>query len=327
MTQDNAPSRITAISMKDMALLISREFKNPAKTIQRWIGEDVLLPKMSGTIRDALYPVENHARILLLKSSGLIQAGKKPNYRTLRLVLWLNGFPVPVQEDLASLTGEATQSLKKYGHLMMKPSLNDVSLDFSLVPNIHPQIASALKEEGLNLTHVPFESFVDNLGVVFPSPNPEEDKTDSRNLSPYPMQYGDVDIIQFVQNLFSLFFAHLKLSDDTSALVKGLNEQAVRESGRQIGVVLRLFNLPLTIYFETEAGKSLLSFAINLFFSSWVMVEKISHSPTLANATLSSIAGKSWSDDLMKTFFSQVASKNEESHLENRKDALNETLG
>lgn len=329
MRPDKTPSSVAGVSMQDMTTLIAREFKDASQTINNWIKENILLPKISGTIRDALYPAENHTRILVLKTSGLIQAGKKVSYLTLRLVLWLNGFSVPVKKDLLVLTGGTVQSLKKNIRFIDNPALNNELLDLSLVP-IHPLITSTLQEdeEIQDLPHVSFESFVDNLGMVFPSPNPDEDKTKTYKLDSRPQQLGDVDTLRVMQNLMTLFGSRLKLDEDVSTLVQGLSDEAVGEMGKQIGVLLHMFTLPFSVYFETESGKGIFLFAMGFFLSSLTMVNQLSHSPQLVNKMLSSLAGRSWSEDLVGTFSSRITSKEEEVPSEKeRKLAPNETVG
>jgi hypothetical protein len=102
------------IPMQDMVFLLKDTMKNPNLTIQRWISEGILLPKVSGHIRDARYPVENRIRIQCLKDMGVVAKGKKYPYSTLRLTLWVSGiYSEGLRRDLITSLYRGESQLKK----------------------------------------------------------------------------------------------------------------------------------------------------------------------------------------------------------------------
>ena len=95
------------VNMQSMAKEFPVGVKDSSQTILRFIKEGILLPKMRGHIRNALYPSENVTRLAILTQLGLIGENLKTPYKDLRLTLWLAGFEVKgIVSDLKKIVLE-----------------------------------------------------------------------------------------------------------------------------------------------------------------------------------------------------------------------------
>jgi len=175
MKPNKSGSDMSLVTMQDMTTLFPHGYNNPSLNVDRWIKEGILLPKVTGHIRNALYPYDNIPRLHFLKDLGLLNPHNKPRYAGLRLTLWLKGFSLEsklIKEDVKeALMAVAKEGLANSNDLLVKDEkiANGLSKLFG-VDKEAVRKSSLLNEDSL-------DQVVEEMASRLPPINEAEDRT------------------------------------------------------------------------------------------------------------------------------------------------------
>ena len=182
------------VTMQDMSKIL------PTYNIQRWIRETILLPKVSGEIRNALYPRENIARLETLQKLGIIASGEKPSYENLRVTLWLAGFKVErIASDVKKIV--AGKSHTSFGAVMdIVANRNKMKADF-IKQTFGEENYQRFQNLGMDSDHETVDDFMEDLTSIMPVIDEEEDRTDSYHINPESKTFGDINFMELIPAL------------------------------------------------------------------------------------------------------------------------------
>lgn len=252
------------VNMQSMAKEFPVGVKDSSQTILRFIKEGILLPKMRGHIRNALYPSENVTRLAILTQLGLIGENLKTPYKDLRLTLWLAGFEVKgIVSDLkkivlenSSLGKVALNSIVEGHNTMKRAEIKKVfGEDWYQKFQLH----------GMDEDLETLEDFTDGLTSLLPPIDAEEDRTQSYDLpNAYPSTYGDIDILGLIPILLD---GKRTSIPNATAFLDGLEADQVKIVGKITGILLG-FMVPVpVILMSSNEGKGNVETAITLTVS------------------------------------------------------------
>ena len=252
------------VNMQSMAKEFPVGVKDSSQTILRFIKEGILLPKMRGHIRNALYPSENVTRLAILTQLGLLGENLKTPYKDLRLTLWLAGFEVKgIVSDLkkivlenSSLGKVALNSIVEGHNTMKRAEIKKVfGEDWYQKFQLH----------GMDEDLETLEDFTDGLTSLLPPIDAEEDRTQSYDLpNAYPSTYGDIDILGLIPILLD---GKRTSIPNATAFLDGLEADQVKIVGKITGILLG-FMVPVpVILMSSNEGKGNVETAITLTVS------------------------------------------------------------
>lgn len=237
---------------------------SPNRTVLNFIKEGILLPKISGHTKNALYPRENVMRVSLLGKIGLVGKGHKPLYKDLRLTLWLAGFEVKgIVSDLKKIALE-NSSLGKVAINSIVEGRN--TMKRAEIKNVFGEDwYQKFQAHGMDEDLETLEDVTDGLTSLLPPIDAEEDRTQSYDLlNAYPSTYGDIDILGLIPILLD---GKRTSIPNATAFLDGLEADQVKIVGKVTAILLG-FMVPVpVILMSSNEGKGHVDTAITLTVS------------------------------------------------------------